>query len=47
MLIYCGIANTLCLCFYIFFDRTAFYYADVFKYGCVVSLVCYGITYGY
>ncbi|KAI1721808.1 sugar transporter domain-containing protein [Ditylenchus destructor] len=46
MLIYCGIANTLCLCSYIFFDRMAAHYDHNFKYGCVVSLICYGMTYG-
>ncbi|KAF7633237.1 hypothetical protein Mgra_00007338 [Meloidogyne graminicola] len=46
MLIYCGIANTLCLCFYILFDRITFFINNKFKYGCILSLIAYGITYG-
>ncbi|CAK5024577.1 unnamed protein product [Meloidogyne enterolobii] len=51
MLIWCGIANTLCLCSYILFDRmtsqrSIFFVNPQFKYGCVFSLIAYGITYG-
>ncbi|KAI3420853.1 hypothetical protein GPALN_014472 [Globodera pallida] len=51
MLIFCGAANTLCLCAYIVFDRmttegSILYTNNHFKYGCVASLVAYGITYG-
>uniref|UniRef100_A0A183CJQ6 MFS domain-containing protein n=1 Tax=Globodera pallida TaxID=36090 RepID=A0A183CJQ6_GLOPA len=51
MLIFCGAANTLCLCAYIVFDRmttegSILYINNHFKYGCVASLVAYGITYG-
>jgi hypothetical protein len=46
MLIWSGIANTLCLIAYIICDRMAEWYLRDFRYGCVISLVCYGITYG-
>uniref|UniRef100_A0A914HPN9 Major facilitator superfamily (MFS) profile domain-containing protein n=1 Tax=Globodera rostochiensis TaxID=31243 RepID=A0A914HPN9_GLORO len=39
MLIFCAVANTLCLC-------SILYTNNHFKYGCVASLVAYGITYG-
>lgn len=47
MLIYCGLANTISLSLYILFDRLAVNYNPQFKYGCVIALIFYGITYGY
>ncbi|KAH7717212.1 Protein F14E5.1 [Aphelenchoides avenae] len=46
LLIWCGIANTVCLAAYVFFDRMAEWYAKDFRYGCVAALVLYGVTYG-
>lgn len=51
MLIWFGAGNTFCLCAYILFDRmtsteSILYVNNNFKYGCIVSLIFYGITYG-
>ncbi|KAI6196516.1 hypothetical protein M3Y94_01118700 [Aphelenchoides besseyi] len=46
LLIYAGMANTLCLMLYIAFDRLAFYAHPQFRYGCVVTLLAYAISYG-
>lgn len=47
MLLISGLANTLCLCGYVASDVLAQFVNESFSYGCVVSLVLYGITYGY
>ncbi|VDM44203.1 unnamed protein product [Toxocara canis] len=46
MLLIFGLLNVLFLCAYCLFDRLAIYVNEQFKYGCVVSLVGYGITFG-
>ena len=40
-----GILNTICLISYLVFDRLAAINGN-YRYGCVVSLIAYGITYG-
>uniref|UniRef100_A0A914DCF8 Major facilitator superfamily (MFS) profile domain-containing protein n=1 Tax=Acrobeloides nanus TaxID=290746 RepID=A0A914DCF8_9BILA len=46
MLLINGVINTFCLILYIVFDRLTFYSNENFKYGCIVTIVVYGITYG-
>ncbi|KAI6193927.1 MFS domain-containing protein [Aphelenchoides besseyi] len=46
LLIYAGMANTLCLMLYIAFDRLAFYAHPQFRYGCVAALLIYAVSYG-
>ncbi|CAD5210842.1 unnamed protein product [Bursaphelenchus okinawaensis] len=46
LLLWCGVANTLCLVGYVVFDRLAFYIDPKYSYGCVGALIAYGITYG-
>ncbi|TMS35619.1 hypothetical protein L596_002982 [Steinernema carpocapsae] len=46
MIILFGILNTISLSGYVVFDRLSAYADDSFRYGCIVSLVAYGITYG-
>uniref|UniRef100_A0A0M3J4N1 MFS domain-containing protein n=1 Tax=Anisakis simplex TaxID=6269 RepID=A0A0M3J4N1_ANISI len=41
-----ALCNTLSLCAYCVFDRIAFYVDEQFKYGCIASLIAYGITFG-
>ncbi|KAK0412841.1 hypothetical protein QR680_006441 [Steinernema hermaphroditum] len=46
MLILFGILNILSMAGYVLFDRLSFYVHQSFSYGCIVSLVAYGVTYG-
>jgi hypothetical protein len=47
LLIGMGILNVLSLTFYVIFDRLTFYVSDVWRYGCVASIIGYGISYGF
>jgi MFS family permease len=42
-----GVANTLTLVSYVVFDRLTALVNEDFRYGCILSLVSYGITYGF
>ncbi|KAI6184963.1 Solute carrier family 2, facilitated glucose transporter member 3 [Aphelenchoides bicaudatus] len=42
-----GIANTLSLAAYVIFDRLAEHLDSTFRYGCVLSLIGYGLSYGF
>uniref|UniRef100_A0A1I7ZFS0 MFS domain-containing protein n=1 Tax=Steinernema glaseri TaxID=37863 RepID=A0A1I7ZFS0_9BILA len=46
MIILFGTLNTFSLSGYVIFDRLSAYVDHSFSYGCIVSLVAYGITYG-
>uniref|UniRef100_A0A1I7ZRX5 MFS domain-containing protein n=1 Tax=Steinernema glaseri TaxID=37863 RepID=A0A1I7ZRX5_9BILA len=47
MLILFGILNILSMTGYVIFDRLSYSIAPSFSYGCIISLVAYGVTYGY
>jgi hypothetical protein len=42
-----GIANTISLAAYVVFDQLAEFVYSTFRYGCVLSLIAYGISYGF
>lgn len=42
-----GVANTLSLAAYVVSDQLAEYANEHFRYGCVLSLIAYGLTYGF
>lgn len=46
MLLVFGFLNVFFMCAYCLFDRLAFYVNEQIKYGCIVALVGYGITFG-
>uniref|UniRef100_A0A7E4VQ82 MFS domain-containing protein n=1 Tax=Panagrellus redivivus TaxID=6233 RepID=A0A7E4VQ82_PANRE len=46
MMLGAGILNTGCLISYIVFDRLAGSVSHLYRYGCVASLIGFGITYG-
>uniref|UniRef100_A0A1I8AUV6 MFS domain-containing protein n=1 Tax=Steinernema glaseri TaxID=37863 RepID=A0A1I8AUV6_9BILA len=46
MLILFGILNILSMTGYVIFDRLSYSVAPSFSYGCIISLVAYGVTYG-
>lgn len=47
LLICLGVANTMTLISYVVFDRLTYSINSQFRYGCVASLIFYGVTYGF